>query len=113
MAVLHMETERVHASGGRIQRFSDGVAEAANQLQRSLYRLHSSWSGSSADRFASDMRYVLRRMQQVADEGNQLSRRVSAEVDEWKQVDNIWKYENPPQNRRFYTLPTSPSKLDP
>ncbi len=88
MALLHMETERVHDSAQEMKRVADEISEAASNLQRSLNRLHASWSGSSASRFENDLNYTLRTLRNASDNGMHLSRRVHSEVQEWERIDN-------------------------
>jgi len=87
MTILHMDTEAVYDMGARLRSAVSEIYDHSQNTSGSWSNLHASWEGSGRDDYAKQIDAAIRRIQQLAEEGDRLGQRVQREVEEWEAVD--------------------------
>lgn len=86
MPVFHIITDVVYETKTALQETAVSLQSTSHTLTNAEYRLADAWQGYSRDQFLGEYQPLIRRLAQLADDGQALSQRLQREVEEWEQV---------------------------
>lgn len=86
MSILHMDSGLVGEVSRGLAQTSVSLQSTSHTLTNAEYRLADAWQGYSRDQFLGEYQPLIRRLAQLADDGQALSQRLQREVEEWEQV---------------------------
>jgi uncharacterized protein YukE len=89
MTTIHMETEKVQALARELDTGGSHMLSNLSQLRSSASRLHVGWQGGNAEDFNIDLSRLLNKIEGQIVTLQNLSVRLSREVDEWIIVDRF------------------------
>lgn len=84
MPTIHMETEQVRSTARQLDLTTEQISSVVDQLAGSVRSL--SWQSPVRDNYVESFEQLNRKIQVLAQQGLDLSRRVINEVDEWEGV---------------------------
>ncbi len=87
MTTIHMETEKVRAVAKKLDTDGALMLSSLNQTRSSASRLRFAWQGGDADEFNNDLNRLIKNIENQVVALQNLSVRVSREVDEWSGKD--------------------------
>jgi WXG100 family type VII secretion target len=90
MPILHLDSQRVRETGQKLRFMSDVMYGESNRLHSRLTLLQSSWTGSASAQFQEEMGAAIGRLRRLADEADDLNRRLQRKVDEWEEIDRYF-----------------------
>lgn len=90
MRILHLEPEHVRETGHRLRFMSDVMHQELYRLSSRVALLQSAWIGSASTQFQTEIGVVIDRLRRLADEADDLNRRLQRKVDEWEEADRYF-----------------------
>lgn len=87
MTTIHMETEKVRAVAKKLDIDASAMLSSLGQARSSASRLRFAWQGGDADDFNNEMHRLIKSIESQVVALQNLSVRVSREVDEWSTKD--------------------------
>ena len=83
--IIRMETDSVQAVAQKLDQTALNIQREVSVLGNSIHGLD--WQGGAREQFISDFSRLEKNLNDLAEHGMLLARRVRTEVDEWQQVD--------------------------
>jgi uncharacterized protein YukE len=90
MPILHLDSQYVRSTGQKLSFMSDMMYGEVSRLNTRLIMIQSSWTGNSSARFQEELSTAIGRLRRLADEADDLNRRLQRKVDEWEEVDRYF-----------------------
>lgn len=90
MPILHLDSQSVRSTGQKLTFMSDVISGEIQRLNTRLTLMQSSWTGNSSVQFQEELSLAIGRLRRLADEAEDLNRRLQRKVDEWEEIDRYF-----------------------